>query len=189
MSEETQKDLKTQIEAVLFSYGDWITPAELKETLKTNSEKKIEEHLKELQEKYNEGFSFHVEVDDRKRWRMALKDEYQNLVTTLISGTEIPADALKVLSVIAYEQPVTKTRISEILGRSVSKEVAYLYRNKYLSYQKHGIGKYYRVTKKFYDYFNLEEDEDFRSTANKNIATFLEEFSEESPSTSEQEER
>lgn len=181
MSEDFQKDLRTQIEAVLFSYGDWITPGELKETLNTNSEKKIEELLNELKEKYREGFSFHIEKDDRNRWKMSLRDEYQSLVTTLISGTEIPAEALKVLSVVAYEQPITKTRISEILGKSANKEIAYLYRNKFLSYQKHGIGKYYRVTKKFYDYFNLEEDEDFRSTANKNIATFLEEFSEDSP--------
>ena len=50
-------------------------------------------------------------------------------VSTLISGTEIPQTALKVLSVIAYEQPVTKTRLNEILGKSVKQELDYLYDN------------------------------------------------------------
>lgn len=175
----SQDEFLVKVEAILFSYGNWISESDLQETLGVESEKKIKESLESLKEKYKEGFPFNVQEDDRKRWRMALKDDFQSLVTELVAGTEIPADSLKVLSVIAYEQPITKTRIAEILGRSATKEVAYLYRNKFLSYQKHGIGKYYRVTKKFYDYFNLEEDEEFRDTANKNIATFLEDFSED----------
>lgn len=41
---------------------------------------------------------------------------------------------------------------------------------------KKGNGKYYKVTKKFYDYFKMDENEDFRDKANKNINEYLEEF-------------
>lgn len=146
-------ELKIKVEGILFSYGDWISPKDIMSCLKLDSEAIVKNILKELEIRYKEGYSFHIEEKEDGTWRMALKEDYADLVTDLISGVEIPQGALKVLSVIAYEQPVTKTRLSEILGRSVKEDVNYLYRNKFLSYEKVGIGKYYRVTKKFYDYF------------------------------------
>lgn len=167
------ESLKLKVEAILFSYGDWISLHDILDTLGMDSELMITNSLKELQDKYKSGHSFSIEQNDGGKWRMALTDEYSEIVTELISGTEIPKSVLKVLSVIAYEQPVTKTRLSEILGKSVKSEVEYLYKAKFLSYEKHGVGKYYKVTKKFYDYFKIDEGGDFRSEANKNINTYL----------------
>lgn len=176
MTQDSFTDLHFKIEAILFSYGDYISLREIQQTLGVDSEMMIKNAIKDLQEKYKEGYSFHIIQNEEQKYRMSVKDDYADLLSDMISGTEIPANVLKVLSVIAYEQPVTKTRLSEILGKSVKTEVNYLYRNKFLSYQKHGIGKYYKVTKKFYDYFKLEEGEDFREAANKSITTFLEEI-------------
>jgi len=167
--------VKNNVEAILSSYGDWISTNEIKESLGLDSSLIVSNILKEIKEKYSEGFTFHVEENENSKWRMALKDEFASVVSDLISNVEIPQNVLKVLSVIAYEQPVTKTRLSDILGKSVKIEVSYLYRNKFLSYEKQGNGKYYRVTKKFYDYFKLDENEDFKSSADKNIKIFLEE--------------
>ena len=176
MSQEDFSKIKSEVEAVLFSYGDWIAKKDIKETLQIDSQLLLDNALKELKEKFKEGYAFHIEEhEDGLHWKMALREEYSDLVSDVVTGTEIPKQVLKVLSVIAYEQPVTKTRLSEILGKSVKQEISYLYRNKFLSYEKHGIGKYYKVTKKFYDYFKLEEGEDFREAANKSISTFLQE--------------
>ncbi|MEC8221174.1 MAG: SMC-Scp complex subunit ScpB [Nanoarchaeota archaeon] len=175
MTQDSFTDLHFKIEAILFSYGDYISLREIQQTLDLDSEMMAKNALQDLQEKYKEGYSFHIVQNEDGKYRMSVKDDYADLLSDMISGTEIPANVLKVLSVIAYEQPVTKTRLSEILGKSVKNEVNYLYRNKFLSYQKQGIGKYYKVTKKFYDYFKLEEGEDFRDAANKSITTFLEE--------------
>lgn len=172
MNEENFQEIKHKVEAVLFSYGDWITIPEIMEALSVDSEILIKNALEELLKKFEINHSFLVEEEDGK-WRMALKDEYDEVVTALISGTEIPRNVLKVLSVIAYEQPVTKTRLGEILGRYVKQEVDYLHKAKFLTYEKHGIGKYFRVTKKFYDYFKIEEDDEFRNKANENIKTYL----------------
>lgn len=176
MSQEDFSKIKEEVEAILFSYGDWISKKHIQETLQVDSELLITNALEELKQKFNQGYSFHIEHNEESsHWKMALKEEYSELVSEVVAGTEIPQNVLKVLSVIAYEQPVTKTRLSEILGKSVKQEISYLYRNKFLSYEKYGIGKYYKVTKKFYDYFKLEENEDFREQANKSIKTFLEE--------------
>lgn len=173
MSEANFDEIKLKVEAVLFSYGDWISISELMDCLNVDSEILIKNALEELLAKFATGFSFFVEEEDGK-YRMTLLDEYDEIVTSLISGTEIPRNVLKVLSVIAYEQPVTKTRLSEILGKYVKTEVDYLYKAKFISYEKKGIGKYYKVTKKFYDYFKMDEDVDFKAKADKNIKTFLE---------------
>lgn len=175
-SKENFEEIKTKVEAILFSYGDWISSNEIMRSLNLDSELLIANSLKELTDKYSKGYAFKVEQNEQSKWKMALKEEYEDIVSDLISNIEIPQNMLKVLSVIAYEQPVTKTRLSEILGKGVKTEVAYLYRSKFLTYEKRGIGKYYRVTKKFYDYFKIDEDEDFRAAANKSITEFLIDF-------------
>jgi len=175
MSENNYDEIKIKVEAILFSYGDWIGMTELSNILMLDSKMLVENALQELQRKYEVGYPFVIEVDENNKWRMALKSEFEEIVSEIVHNVEIPKNMLKVLSVIAYEQPVTKTRLSEILGKSVKQEVGWLYRSKFLSYEKRGIGKYYRVTKKFFDYFKLDEDEDFRKKANKNITEFLEE--------------
>ena len=168
------KELEAKIEAILFSYGEWVSISELMDILGVDSELLVKNALEEVVSKFKDGFSFEVVFEDTK-YRMVLRKEYEQIVEDLVSGIEIPPKALKVLSVIAYEQPVTKTRLSEILGRYVKEEVDYLHRNKFISYEKKGIGKYYKVTKKFYEYFNIEE-EDFREKANKSITTYFEEY-------------
>lgn len=175
MSNENNFDeIKAKVEAILFSYGDLISATEIMHAINLDSELMINNALKELEEKYKEGFAFYVSCEDGK-WKMSLKEKYEEVVQELVSGIEIPKPVLKVLSIIAYEQPVTKTRLAEILGKSAKEQVAYLYKTKFVKYEKRGIGKYYSVTKKFFDYFKLDEDEDFRAKANKTITNYLKE--------------
>jgi len=165
--------IKEKIEAILFSYGEWLSITEIKNVLKVDSQNIIKNAIKDLELKFNEGYSFKI-INEDDKYRMILKKEYEELVEELISGVEIPKKVLKVLSVIAYEQPVSKTRLAEIIGKYVKEEVDYLFKHGFISYEKRGIGRFYKVTKKFYEYFNLDND-DFREKANKNITSFLEE--------------
>lgn len=163
------EEIKTKVEALLFAYADFLTNQEIMQALSIDSSKLVENSIKELKEKYKENYPFNIQEDDSGRTRMALKDEYEDTVSELVSGVEIPLPILKVLSVIAYEQPVTKTRLNEILGRAVKQEVDYLFKAKFVNYEKHGNGRYYRVTKKFYDYFKIDKEDDFREKANLNL--------------------
>lgn len=178
-------EIELKLEAILFSYGDWITLESIKGLLQIEDDVLINGALLNVIKKFENGYSFKVESEEfelqehtgiikSRKWRMALKEEYNELITDFVSGFEMPKSALKVLSVIAYEQPVTKTRLSEILGKSVKEDVNYLYKAKFLTYEKNGIGKYYRVTKKFYDYFKMDENVDFRTEANKSMKVVLE---------------
>ena len=145
MVKEDFTEMNLKIEAILFSYGDWVSIPEIMDVLNIDSETLVKNSLSELITKYKENYSFIIETDETGKYRMALKDEYEELVSSLITGTEIPRNVLKVLSVIAYEQPVTKTRLAEIIGRYVKQEVDYLFKAKFINYEKVGIAKYYRM--------------------------------------------
>ena len=180
MGNSTELELK--IEALLFSYGDWISSKNLQETLKEKSLNNIEKALSNIQNKFKEGFSFELLTETTKGWKFSLKTPFEPLVEELVSGIEIPPQTLKILSMVAYEQPITKTRLSELLGRGVINELENLRKNKFITYEKRGIGKYYKVTKKFYDYFQLEEKE-FTEKIKNTLTTFIEEpkINEETP--------
>ncbi len=150
------EELKRKTEATLFSYANWIHIKEIMRILNIPSETTVRSILNELKEKYKEGYGFHIEESEDK-WRMVVKEEYEDLINELLTNVEIPKSALKVLAVIAYEQPITKTRLNEIIGHSVVREINYLLKEGFISYKKKGIGRYYKITKKFKDYFKVED--------------------------------
>jgi chromosome segregation and condensation protein ScpB len=179
MADENFEIISGKVEAVLFSYADWIAPSEIMPIIKVDSESLVLNSLRELQSKFAAGFSFEVVSRDDGKWKMQLRKQYDDLAASIVVGTEIPKEVLKVLSVIAYEQPVTKTKLAEILGKSsVKNELLYLKENKFISSEKDGIGTYYRLTKKFYDYFAVDENADFRSQANQSLTTFMKDHTE-----------
>lgn len=168
-------ELMFKVEGILFSYGDWLNVDDIVKILDIDSAKIVLEVLAEVRKKFENGFSFFVEENEQGMWRMVLRSEYEELVSELVSEVEMPANVIKVLSVIAYEMPVSKTRLSEIMGKHVKQEIDFLIKTKFLYSEKKGNGRYYKVTKKFYDYFKLDESTDFRNKANKEIKSFLEE--------------
>ena len=169
-----KENLHLKVEAILFSYGDWLLVEKLQQVLGVKSKLQVEGAIKKLDEKFKENSSFELLKDEVRGVKFSLRSEYEKLVEVLISEIEIPQKTLKILSMVALEQPVTKTRLAEILGNSVVSELNYLRKNKFIDYEKRGIGKYYKVTKKFYDYFQLEEKE-FKENIEKNLKNSIEE--------------
>ena len=159
-----------RVEAILFSYGMFVEKSKICEILNIK-EKKLNEILEFLKKKYNEDYSFEIEIEDN-RVKMLLKKDYQNLVEGLVSDNEIPKNAIKVLSVIAYDMPITKTKLKEIVGRNVEDDLEYLFKEKFLTKQKVGIGTYYRVSKRFFDYFNLDEKKSIKNQMDKKLEEF-----------------
>ncbi len=175
MENSSYEEIKNKIEAILFSYADWITVQDIVKILNLDSEELVRSILQDLKDKFKEGFSFSI-INEEDKWKMKVRDEYDNLLEEFISNTEIPKSALNVLAVIAYEQPITKTRLNEIMGRSVVKEINYLFKNGFIVYTKKGVGRYYKVTKKFKDYFQIDvkefkkkfKSEDLKNYTNNN---------------------
>jgi segregation and condensation protein B len=166
-----KKDLNLQIEAILFSYGDFVNISLIQETLCIDRNEIINS-LKKLQKKYDdEGRSFKI-FQEGDKYKMGLKDEFQELINEILSKTEIPLNNLKVLSIIAYESPITKTKLNKILGKSVIDEINQLHRQGFIQFKKKGIGKYYKVTNKFFEYFKIDKNKKLREELNKKLTEF-----------------
>lgn len=165
-------DNKLKIESILFSYGDFISMELICETLEIK-EKEVVNLINQLIEKYNSvEYSFQIFCENDK-YKMGLKTDYEQVVTNLLSKTEISKNSLKVLSMIAYEGPITKSRLNILLGRYIGTELEYLHNNSFVKYKKKGIGKYYTVTQKFFDYFKIDNVEDLKKNLDRKLDEFI----------------
>jgi len=80
----------------------------------------------------------------------------------------IPSAALKTLSYIAYEQPVTSKRLVQIRGSQVYSHVKLLEQMQFVEHENLGRLKVYRTTPKFQNYFGIT---DLNAMKNKLLAT------------------
>jgi segregation and condensation protein B len=93
-----------------------------------------------------------------------VKAIYTPLVRRFAQQPIISSSALKTLSYIAYEQPVTSKRLVQIRGNQVYGHLKELQQISFIEHEKLGRLKVYRTTKNFQDYFGVT---DINSIKNK----------------------
>ena len=86
-----------------------------------------------------------------------LKPAYLPLARRFAQQPLVPPAALKTLSYIAYEQPVTSKRLVQIRGSQVYTHVKELEQLQFIEHENLGRLKVYRTTKKFQDYFGIND--------------------------------
>lgn len=113
-------NLKNIIEAVVFASGKGIKKQELMEKMPELTEKKLDNAITYLKEKYSKengsGIIFFTYGD---KLTFASNDEYGELVTSVLTPLkerELSRSLLEVLSLVAYKQPITRLEIEDIRG-------------------------------------------------------------------------
>jgi segregation and condensation protein B len=84
-----------------------------------------------------------------------LRPEYTPLVRKFAQHPLLPSAALKSLSYIAYEQPVTSKRLVQIRGSQVYSHIKVLEQLQFVEHENLGRLKVYRTTTKFQSYFGI----------------------------------
>jgi len=112
------KNIECALEAVLFSLGEAVETERLAEALEVR-EDEIKEAVKALQKKYekeNRGFKI-IEIENSVQM-CSNPDYYECIkrVTQIKKQAGLSSAALETLSIIAYNQPVTKGTIEFIRG-------------------------------------------------------------------------
>jgi segregation and condensation protein B len=69
----------------------------------------------------------------------------------------LPSGALKTLSYVAYEQPVTSKRLVQIRGSQVYSHIKVLEQLQFVEHENLGRLKVYRTTPKFQNYFGITD--------------------------------
>lgn len=152
-----------RIEALLYIRGDQgLSPKDLKDIIEVSTSD-ARKALKEFLKTYNAKEEALLVVEFNDVFKIATRAEYKDDISkmvTIIKKQKLSGSAIETAGIIAYKQPITKSQVNEIRGKS-SEAVVNTLLVKGLIEEKgiaHTPGNpvLYGITNKFYDYFNIK---------------------------------
>ncbi|UCD03799.1 MAG: SMC-Scp complex subunit ScpB [Candidatus Woesearchaeota archaeon] len=152
------EEVKNKIEAILYCIPEGVSTRKLASMLGIGSVGYVKKALESLQEEYkqaNRGFQI---VEEATVWRFIVKQEYLDLVKEA-AKPELPSSVLETLAYIAKEG---KIKQSELIKKRTNKAYDHIKELKnvgFVEVNKKGRTNVLSLTKKFYDYFQLQEGE------------------------------
>ena len=152
-----QQELKSKIEAVLFTTAKALKVKEIAEILGCEPDA-AEESLLELIMDYASRDSA-LEVDDEDGYILQLKTEHMDIVEKLCP-VELKPAVLKTLTVIALKEPIRQSYLKDLRGSNAYEHVQELVDKGLISKHKDKNGRSFNIktTQKFNEYFKLKGD-------------------------------
>lgn len=160
------QELKSKIEAVLFTTAKALQIKEIAEVLGSEPEE-TEEALLELIMDYSARDGA-LEIDDEDGYILQVKMEHMDIVEKLCP-VELKPAILKTLTVIALKEPIRQSILKDLRGSNAYEHVQELVEKGLISKNRDKNGRSFnlRTTAKFAEYFKLKGDA-------KALAKFLE---------------
>lgn len=153
-----ENEIKRIIEAALFVSGRNLTIEELARLCESGNLGKIKRICDELKKEYDERNSgIKIYFSDNAYFMGTAKD-LENKISNLSPVKEISKNALKILSFIAYYQPVKQKDVIEKFGY-VYDSILKLENSGFIRRYKEKNYKVIETTKKFEEYFKITSDE------------------------------
>ena len=153
-----EDEIAARIEAALYSAGRPLSLDELIRASGTNSKEKTHRVVDELAKKANSTFrAIEIARLEDGTYVLQLRPQYTPLVRKFAQNPLLPPGALKTLSYVAYEQPVTSKRLVQIRGSQVYSHIKLLEQLQFIEHENLGRLKVYRTTSKFQNYFGITD--------------------------------
>lgn len=153
------KELKNKIEAVLFIVGNFISIQEIAKICGFGSIGLIKQVLEELKKDYeNKNTSLIIEQKQNK-YKLNIKKQYLPLTKNLILETEFDTPTQETLAIIAHKQPILQSQVVKIRGNKAYSHIRILKQNNLITAEKSGRTKLLKLTKEFYNYFDITKTE------------------------------
>lgn len=174
--------LKQQVEAVLFAVGKEISVQKIGSL--TGAEiAAVEDELKALQEEYAaREHSLQLLKRDDGMWKLTVRDEFVPLVSSIVESTELDGALMQTLAVIAWKYPIVQSEIVKLRGSSAYEHMRELVEQGFILKERFGRTYKVRLTKKFFQYFDLpsaEAKKAFLSQVPEDILTEADEVDKE----------
>ena len=164
-----EDEVVARVEAALYSAGRPLALDELIRASGTNSKEKTLRVVNDLIKKTKSAFkAIEIAQLDNGMFVFQLKPAYMPLIRKFAQHPLVPSAALKTLSYIAYEQPVTSKRLVQIRGSQVYSHIKELEQLQFIEHENLGRLKVYRTTRKFQEYFGIT---DLNAMKSKLVAT------------------
>jgi segregation and condensation protein B len=153
-----EDEVIARVEAALYSAGRPLSVDELVRASGTNSKEKTLRVVNDLVKRSKSVFkAIEIAQLDDGNFVFQLKSQYNPLIRKFAQHPLVPSSALKTLSYIAYEQPVTSKRLVQIRGSQVYTHLKELEQLQFVEHENLGRLKVYRTTRKFQDYFGITD--------------------------------
>ena len=155
------EELQNKIEAILFASGKGVSEEELAKFCEEKPAK-IKKAIAALAETYQTRESSLVIVSHNEKWKLTVRGKYTPYIEKIVSETELPRTVLKTLALIAYKSPVLQADIVNMRGQSAYDHIKELVKEKLVTKEESGRSFILKITDKFYNYFDVEGDEEIR---------------------------
>ena len=152
------QDLKHKVEAVLFTTGKFLTAEEIS-NLSGLSNEEVIQGISLLFEDYNNRDTSLEIIKLGDKYKLNIKKEHLHITTKLLKDTELNKPTQKTLALIAYKQPVLQSLIIKMRGNTAYDHIKDLQQFEFITSEKTGRTRTLKVTQKFYDYFDIVQDE------------------------------
>lgn len=152
--EEPQK----KIEAVLFAVGKEITSERIA-SLCSLAVEEVESILVELINHYREAGNSLQIVKKENGWKLTVQDEFVPLVSNIVSSTELLGPMTETLAVIAWKYPIQQAEVIKLRGSGAYEHMKQLEEQGFVVKEKSGRTFKLKLTKKFFEYFDLPSEE------------------------------
>ncbi|MBN1175931.1 SMC-Scp complex subunit ScpB [Candidatus Woesearchaeota archaeon] len=154
-------ELKNRLEAILFASGKGVSETDLVE-FTSSKPKEVKKALQELQEDYEKRDTSLAITEVESKWKLSVIGKYTNDIQKIVSETELPKPILKTLAVVAYKSPVLQSDIIHMRGQGAYDHIKVLVKQKLITKEEEGRSYILKITDKFYNYFDVEGDEDIK---------------------------
>ncbi len=158
-----KRNIKNEVEALLFASDTPLTAQKLKEVLELDSLKDVRSGLDKLQKHYDDAGSALTVMEIAGGFQIVSRPEYSPYVQKLFKGRQamrLTQRGLETLAIIAYKQPLTKIEIENIRGVNVDGVVKTLLERNLITIEGRqkapGNPLLYGTTKHFLEYFGIK---------------------------------
>jgi len=145
------------LEAILFTADEPLTIEKLEKMLKIKREG-IEKLINELSSKYSSE-EHGIRLSEAGGYRLVVKQEYLDKVSHLTPYADMSRGLLRVLSIIAYHEPINQSDIVKVVGNRTYDYIKSLETRGLIKGEKKSRTKVLRTTPHFEEYFGIRKEE------------------------------
>ncbi len=145
------------LEAILFTTSKPLTLEELHKIMRGRRDE-IEKMLSALKERYSREDSGMM-LSDIGGYKLVAKNEYLDKVSGLTPHADISRGLLRVLSIIAYHEPIPQSEIVKVIGNRTYEYIKELEARGLVKTERKSRTKLIRTTPHFEEYFGARKEE------------------------------
>ncbi len=147
-----------RVEAILFAVGKEITTERIA-SLCSLAPEQVEQLIAKVQAEHEQQDRSLRVVKKENGWKLTVKDEFVPLVSSLVSSTEMDTAMMGTLAVIAWKYPIVQSEVIKLRGSGAYEHMRALEGQGYIEKEKSGRTFKLKLTKKFFEYFDLPSAE------------------------------